>query len=53
MLLTFHKISIRISVFHTDFHEISSEFELNFTEISQNFSRFLKLVAVIFKIHEF
>ena len=36
------------------FVEISSEFELlNFMKISQNFSKFLKLVAIIFKIHEF
>ena len=33
--LKFSKISIRISVFHTDFHEISSEFHENFTEFQQ------------------
>ena len=33
ILLTFHKISIRINVFHTDLREISSEFHEIFTKL--------------------
>ena len=35
------------------FQPIFMKFHQNFTAISQNFSKFLKLVAIIFKIHEF